>query len=205
MNALAARPGWRDMAIWVMPSAVYALASDTIIGVIRASALAKHAQLRDLAAGETTPLAILGGFLLWVLRLALDRSGTWRGFRSWVVESCPVAPGRRAEVTAPNVAALAAAPTPVSAAIPTTEPAPETQVSDTGRRPADRADQARGTSKRAQLIEAYEAMNGTDARYGDRSQVSPIARELAPGAGLAWSSARTSLYRHLDARAEASS
>ena len=62
---------------------------------------------------------------------------------------------------------------------------------------------ARG-SKSAQLIDAYEALQGTDARYGDRSQVSPIARELAPAAGLAWSSARTVLYRHLDARPEVS-
>jgi hypothetical protein len=29
MNAIAAGSGWRDTAIWVMPSAVYALASDT--------------------------------------------------------------------------------------------------------------------------------------------------------------------------------
>jgi hypothetical protein len=40
MNALAAAPGWRDLAIWVMPSAVYALASDTLIGVIRAWVIA---------------------------------------------------------------------------------------------------------------------------------------------------------------------
>ena len=31
MNALASAPGWRDLAIWVMPSALYALASDTLI------------------------------------------------------------------------------------------------------------------------------------------------------------------------------
>src|ERR1700722_14567000 len=36
MNALASAPGWPDLAIWIMPSAVYALASDTLIGVIRA-------------------------------------------------------------------------------------------------------------------------------------------------------------------------
>ena len=33
MNAMAAEGGWRNMAIWVMPAAVYALASDTLIGV----------------------------------------------------------------------------------------------------------------------------------------------------------------------------
>ena len=42
MNALASAPGWRDLAIWVMPSAVYALASDTFIGVVRAWAIARQ-------------------------------------------------------------------------------------------------------------------------------------------------------------------
>jgi hypothetical protein len=40
MNALAAGHGWRDLAIWVMPPAAYALASDTAIGVIRLRAIA---------------------------------------------------------------------------------------------------------------------------------------------------------------------
>ena len=35
MNSIAAAPGWRDTAVWVMPPAAYALASDTLIGVIR--------------------------------------------------------------------------------------------------------------------------------------------------------------------------
>ena len=41
MNALASAPGWRDLAIWIMPSAVYALASDTLIGVVRAWVIAR--------------------------------------------------------------------------------------------------------------------------------------------------------------------
>ena len=41
MNALAAAHGWRDLAIWVMPAALYALASDTLIGVVRAWVLAR--------------------------------------------------------------------------------------------------------------------------------------------------------------------
>src|SRR5207245_6739699 len=40
MNAMAAGPSWRAAAIWVMPAAVYALASDTLISVVRAHALA---------------------------------------------------------------------------------------------------------------------------------------------------------------------
>src|SRR5690242_18719407 len=42
MNALAAEPGWRNLAIWAMPPVAYALASDTLIGVVRAWALARH-------------------------------------------------------------------------------------------------------------------------------------------------------------------
>ena len=50
MNAMAAGRGWRDTAIWVMPAAVYALASDTLIGVVRAWALARmQATGQDLA------------------------------------------------------------------------------------------------------------------------------------------------------------
>src|ERR1700683_2691677 len=56
MNAIAAGPGWRDTAIWVMPAAVYALASDTLIGVVRAWALARmHTTGQALEGEETTP------------------------------------------------------------------------------------------------------------------------------------------------------
>ena len=44
MNALGSAPGWRDLAIWIMPSAIYALASDTVIGVIRAWPIARSQQ-----------------------------------------------------------------------------------------------------------------------------------------------------------------
>jgi len=33
MNAIAAEPGWRNLAIWILPPVAYALASDTLIGV----------------------------------------------------------------------------------------------------------------------------------------------------------------------------
>ena len=42
-----------------------------------------------------TPLAVAGGLVLWLLRLALAPVSTLAGFRAWVVEQCPVAPGRR--------------------------------------------------------------------------------------------------------------
>src|SRR5207247_1483871 len=88
----APEPGWRNLAIWALPPVAYALASDTLIGVVRAWALARHEHLTGEAA---TPLAILGGLLLWLLRLALAPASTLAGFRAWVLAECPVAPGRR--------------------------------------------------------------------------------------------------------------
>ena len=97
MNAIAAEPGWRNLAIWALPPVAYALASDTLIGVVRARALARRHHLgTTLAADAATPLAILGGLLRWLLRLALAPASTLTGFRAWVLQDCPVAPGRRA-------------------------------------------------------------------------------------------------------------
>jgi hypothetical protein len=102
MNAMAAGRGWRDMAIWVMPAAVYALASDTLIGVVRAWALARmHATGQALAGEEVTPLAVAGAVLLWLLRLALAPASTLAGFRRWTLDECPVAPGRKAPAAQP--------------------------------------------------------------------------------------------------------
>ena len=65
MNAIAAAPGWRSLAIWAMPPVAYALASDTLIGVVRAWVLARHQALNvRLADEQATPLAVLGGLLL---------------------------------------------------------------------------------------------------------------------------------------------
>jgi hypothetical protein len=92
MNAIAAAPGWRNLAIWAMPPIAYALASDTLIAVVRAH----HQHLTAALADETaTPLAILGGLILWLLRLALAPASTLAGFRAWVLAECPVAPARR--------------------------------------------------------------------------------------------------------------
>ncbi len=101
MNAIAAEPGWRNLAIWALPPVAYALASDTLIGVVRAQALALHHLDGALAHDAATPLAILGGLVLWLLRLALAPVSTLAGFRAWVLEECPVAPGRRSAAVPP--------------------------------------------------------------------------------------------------------
>jgi hypothetical protein len=92
MNTIAAAPGWRNLAIWAMPPVAYALASDTLIAVVRT----RHQHQAATGAEAATPLAILGGLILWLLRLALAPASTLAGFRAWVLEQCPVAPGRRA-------------------------------------------------------------------------------------------------------------
>ena len=105
MNAIAAAPGWRALAIWVLPPVAYALASDTLIGVVRAWVIARHQALNvRLADEQVTPLAVLGGLLLWVLRLALAPASTLTGFRRWVIEECPLAPGRRLATRRPAAA-----------------------------------------------------------------------------------------------------
>jgi hypothetical protein len=97
MNVIAAAPGWRNLAIWAMPPVAYALASDTLIAVVRT----RHQQQAAAAGEAATPLAILGGLIVWLLRLALAPASTLAGFRAWVLEECPVAPGRRAARPAP--------------------------------------------------------------------------------------------------------
>jgi hypothetical protein len=87
MNTLAAEPGWRNLAIWTLPPVAYALASDTLITVLRTRALTR----RHLAPG-TTPLAALSRLALWLLRLALAPASTLAGFRAWVLAQCPLTP-----------------------------------------------------------------------------------------------------------------
>ncbi|HUK67240.1 MAG TPA: hypothetical protein VLW50_00540 [Streptosporangiaceae bacterium] len=73
-----------------------------LVGVIRAWAIARayhHNQI--LADDEATPMAIIGGLVLWLLRLALAPPSTITGFRGWAVEEGPNAPGRKALCPAP--------------------------------------------------------------------------------------------------------
>jgi hypothetical protein len=146
MNALAAGPGWRDLAIWVMPAAVYALASDTLIGVVRAWVLARQrADGQLLAEDGPTPLALAGGLALWLLRLSLAPTSTLSGFRSWVVTDCPVAPGARPEQEAELEAVRQEADRQVTLAIGQRDEAVE--------RAAAEARQAREDAARAQAAE----------------------------------------------------
>jgi hypothetical protein len=165
MNAIAAAPGWRNLAIWAMPPIAYALASDTLIGVVRAWALARHQQQATaLADQEATPLAVLGGLLLWLLRLALAPASTLAGFRAWVLEECPVAPGRRAALPAQ------ARPGQGGEAVP------------------------RKATKTARFLSLVAERNGPLAAI-PLDRVAAISAALAPAAGLNTGAARAALRK----------
>jgi hypothetical protein len=178
MNAMAADRGWRDIAIWVMPAAVYALASDTLIGVVRAWALARMQATGPVLAGEeVTPLAVAGACLLWLLRLALAPASTLTGFRHWVVEECPVAPGRKATSVASEPLAL-----------PPPSPPPAGQV-------WRRAD---GKPRKQDLLIAL-ASQRHDLRQVPLSQLARIAGDIGAEVNLHPGTARRVLRAHVQA------
>ena len=169
MNAIAAAPGWRNLAIWAMPPIAYALASDTLIGVVRAWALARHQHLEvALAADAAAPLAVLGGLILWLLRLTLAPASTLAGFRAWVLEECPVAPGRRAPRPAPA-------------------PAPARPGRGRGRDP-------RKATKTARFLDLVTERHGSLASI-PLTRVAGISADLAPQADLNAGAARTVLRK----------
>ena len=169
MNTIAAAPGWRNAAVWVMPPAAYALASDTAIGVVRAWVIARHQALNERLAGdEITPLALAGGLVLWLRRLALAPASTLAGFRAWVIEECPVAPGRRA----PRPAFGAA----VTRALPPGGGAP------------------RAGTKTAAFLDLVTGRHGPLASV-PVGEVSRICADLAPRVGLDTGAARTALRK----------
>jgi hypothetical protein len=182
MNAIAAGPGWRAGAIWVMPPAAYALASDTLIGVVRILAAARRGPGADPAA-EATPLAALGGAARWLLRLAAAPASTLAGFRGWVIAECPVAPGTRA-----GPAARPAPPAvPASAAA-----AAAAQAGRDGSRPAAALRRPRPGTKTARFLALAEREHGP-LHAVPLAAVGRIAAGLAPRAGLHPGAARTAL------------
>ncbi|HXR27564.1 MAG TPA: hypothetical protein VN771_06845, partial [Candidatus Baltobacteraceae bacterium] len=179
MNAIASAPGWRDLAIWVMPSAVYALASDTLIGVVRAHVIARASHAgQALADDDSTPMAIVGGMLLWLLRLALAPLSTVAGFRRWAVQECPVAPGRTA-------ARLALPPGPAAADPP---------LSPLTRGAASPARRQRPGKQARMLALAAERH---DLATLPLKRVSPIANAIAAEVSLSPGTARRVLLAHV--------
>jgi hypothetical protein len=166
MNVIAATPGWRNLAIWAMPPIAYALASDTLISVVRTWALARHQHPDPALAGDTaTPLAILGGLILWLLRLALAPRSTLTGFRAWVLTECPAAPARRTPAAAP--------PPPV---------------------PAPHVAGVRGETKTSRFLSLVAERSGPLASI-PLDRVASISAALAPHVDLNPGAARAALRR----------
>ena len=201
MNALASSPGWRDLAIWIMPSAVYALASDTLIGVVRAWVVARARHTgQALDDEEATPIAIIGGFLLWLLRLVLAPPSTIGGFRGWVLEECPVAPGRKAPRTAaPSLRGHPrGSPRPAvrraGKAERTALPAPSGHPH---RSPPRRAQRGGKPGKQARMIEL--ARQRHDLTVLPLTQVSGIANTIGAEVNLSPGTGRRVLLAHVRA------
>jgi hypothetical protein len=185
MNVIAAAPGWRDLAVWAMPPVAYALASDTLIGVIRTGVVARQNPVGNLA-GEVTILAVLGGVLLWLLRLTMAPASTLGGFRAWVLEECPVAPGRRA---ARPVPALTQRRTRAAGAASVVRPG------DASRRlSVPRPGVPRGGTKTARFLALVTEQHGPFGAI-PLGSVGRISTQVAPQAGLNTGSARAALRR----------
>ena len=174
MNVIAAAPGWRDLAVWTMPPAAYALASDTLIGVVRVWVIARHQEpAAGLPGEEATLLAMAGGLLLWLLRLGMAPASTLRGFRIWVLEECPVAPGRRAARLTP---ATGAVPEPGTAAV------------------APQGSSPRGETKTARFLALVTERHGPLSGI-PLEAVAKTSAALAPEVSLNAGSARAALRR----------
>src|SRR5262249_30909187 len=146
---------------------------DTLIGVVRAWAIARQQQLGQRLAGEeATPLAMVGGLLLWWLRLGLAPVSTLARFRTWGVTECPVAP------RLPTLAARPAAPAIA---------ADQRNVLQGRGRPGPRPG-----SKTHRFLALAEERHGPLAQI-PIGEVSPICTALAPEIGLNTGAARTAL------------
>jgi len=208
MNLLAANlTSPRSITVWVLPSALYALASDRLIAVVR-----RWVQASDPAAQtgpEGSAWRAVGGLALWMLRLIFDVRGTLAGFRHWVLAVAPVAPGIRA-VTGPagqppalpagggkTGGGIAHAAEP-STASPRVQPELQGQAGSPLRDAAAHQRLAPGETKRAALIRLYERSGETgDPRYGDRAKAAALASEIAGRIGYHPGTARRELAKYL--------
>jgi hypothetical protein len=91
MNALRATPGWSALSVWIMAPTLYALASDTLIGVIRAYAIARQKRLNVALADEgVTPLQVVGTIALYAMRACVALPSTASGLRRWLLLKTPL-------------------------------------------------------------------------------------------------------------------
>ena len=211
MNLLAANlASPRSVTVWVLPSVLYAFASDRLIAVVR-----RWMQPPDsLAAQEGSAWQAVASIALWALRLVFDPLGTLAALRRHVLAITPIAPGTRPpssqvpSVRYWNLAQLSSRSHPNGrpdriatepAAIPTRQRpnVPELPA----RHDREPAVLEPGEKKREALIRLYEERGQAgDPRYGDRAKTAEIAGEIALAIGYHPGTARRELARYLAAQ-----
>jgi hypothetical protein len=199
MNLLAANlTSPRSVTVWVLPSALYALASDRLIAVVH-----RWVQMTDPGAQaerEGSAWQAFGGLGLWLLRLIFDAPGTLTGFRRWVLAIAPVAPGLRADMTKNKTNQDSerglAGPTAQH------ELQAQTEFPALGVLPHDQL--VPGEKKREALIRLYERCGETgDPRYGNRTKSAALAGEIAGRIDYHPGTARRELAKYLARQTEA--
>jgi hypothetical protein len=201
MNLLAADlTSPRSVTVWVLPSALYALASDRLIAVVRRWVLASGS-VADLAK-EGSAWRAIGGLALWILRLLLDVPGTAAGFRRWVLAAAPVAPGIRVSSLPggePHSGLSHSGPPELPGNA--TASGASTGISPSAEGALDCTWLAPGETKREALIRLYESCGAVgDPRYGDRARAALLAGEIAGRIGYHPGTARRELVRYLTSR-----
>ena len=191
MNYAAANDGSpRSVAAYVMPPVFLAVVVDRVVAVVR-----RHV----LGDSERSAWTGFGRVALYVLRFVLAMPSTAKGLRRQVLILTPL-PDTSAAALSPAVTERGRAACCRDAGQRGHhQPTPEPRA---GHRPQARGGRSPSGPSSSRRMRRWPATMPATAT-GRRS--SQVARELAAEVGMQWGSARTALYRHLDARAEASS
>ncbi len=213
MNLLAANLNSpRSVTVWVLPSALYALASDRLIAVVRRWVQDSDSKARFAAEGSAW--RAFGGLAFWTLRLIFDTAGTMAGFRRWVLAVAPVAPGVRAGLPEDGGSrALPAGDHDDKAGegkdhdaerLPRGVGVQQVPLGQTGPPAPDalgRGELRPAETKREALIRLYERRGETaDPRHGDPAKAAELAGEIAARIGYHPGTARRELAKYLAAQ-----
>ena len=211
MNLLAADlTSPRSVTVWVLPSVLYAFASDRLIAVVRRWMQPPE----STASQEGSAWQAVGNSALWALRLVFDPLGTLAALRRRVLAMAPAAPGNRQLLSeAPgvrywNLTQFSSQSRPMGSPDPEAvvpDEIPSRQPPDMPELPArhDREPAALepGEKKRDALIRLYEERGQAgDPRYGDRAKTAELARDIALEIGYHAGTARRELARYVAAQ-----